>query len=116
VPEAFDFDAPEFEFTFPDGITPGKPAGKACGESLRGKHLNSLERVECKEVQVPSDNVAGMAAHGKLQELVVLRIAALIKTFVSKTQRNYTPLRRESKISGVSPRAFALFPASLRIC
>ncbi len=38
------------------------------------------------------------------------RSKELTKTFVSKTQRNYAPFRRESSISGVSPRSFALRP------
>src|SRR6266581_5186208 len=42
------------------------------------------------------------------------RSKALTETFVSKTQRNYAPFRRESRISGVSPRSFALRPTSSR--
>lgn len=41
---------------------------------------------------------------------------ALIKAFVSKTQRNYAPLRMESNISGVSPRNWAFRPTSSRTC
>ncbi len=44
------------------------------------------------------------------------RSKELTKTFVSKTQRNYAPFRRESSISGVSPRSFALRPTSASTC
>src|SRR5438034_5760799 len=44
------------------------------------------------------------------------RSKELTKTFVSKTQRNYAPFRRESSISGVSPRSFALRPTSSSTC
>jgi hypothetical protein len=44
------------------------------------------------------------------------RSKALTKTFVSNTQRNYAPFRRESSISGVSPRSFAFRPTSSSTC
>jgi hypothetical protein len=44
------------------------------------------------------------------------RSNALLTTSVSKTQRNYAPFSRESNISGVSPRAFALRPTSSSTC
>ncbi len=43
---------------------------------MRGKNLNSLERVEREKVRVAGDDVGRMAAHSKFEELVVLRIAA----------------------------------------
>jgi len=40
----------------------------------------------------------------------------MTRTFVSRTQRNYAPFRRESRVSGVSPRSFALRPTSSSTC
>ncbi len=38
--------------------------------------MNTLERIEREKVRVAANNVGRMAAHGKFEELVVLRIAA----------------------------------------
>jgi len=43
---------------------------------MRSKNLYALERMECQEVSITTDDMCSVATHGQFKKLVVLWIAA----------------------------------------
>jgi hypothetical protein len=87
-------------------------SSKISPESFATQHLMQF-RENCRGQQDLS------LSKSKIEGLTGLRIGQqqeLTSTFVSNTHRNYAPFSKESNISGVSLRAFALRPTSSSTC